>query len=328
MRFWTALIAVALAGTALAGTITVTSPADGDFLGQNNQVKFNIKNSTTKVTVKAIATSVTDPAISITVQDDFTPPVNGEISGALTLNFNQSVPQGPYTLDVVATETGNAYNTPPTLALTIDLDKPKFLDFNPLNNGFVKGIVPISATFQEANMKEWRVQVGGTDIPNNTGTTNSLLVNWDTTGFTLDGQQSITLKATDKASNADTKTLNLTIDRRPPSLAVNSPRDGETFRAGSNIPVVMTATDQFSGSLDKFAIDVSLTTMADVVIGKVARSSATVNGNSIVWTGRLRADRSLPAQFKIRFTAVDKAGNVATTQTVLVNRGSRLTVQR
>lgn len=324
MRFWTALCIVAMAGTALAGTITVTSPADGDFLGQNNQVKFNIKNSLTKVTVKATATSVTDPAISITVQDDFTPPVNGDITGSLTLNFNQSVPQGAYTLAVTATETGNPYNTPGTLAVTIDLDKPKFLDFNPLNNGFVKGIVPLSATFQEANMKEWRVQVAGTDIPNNTGSTNSLLVNWDTTGFTKDGQQNITLKATDKASNTESKSISLTIDRLPPSLAVNSPRSGETFRSGSNIPVVMTATDQFSGSLDKYAISVDVLSTADVVLGKVARSSVTVNGNSVVWTGRLRADRNLPAEFKIRFTAVDKAGNPASTQTVLVNRGSRL----
>ncbi|MBX3110483.1 MAG: hypothetical protein KF857_00615 [Fimbriimonadaceae bacterium] len=327
MRFWTVLTAIAMAGAAFAGTITVTSPSNGDFLGQNNQVKFNITGSSAKVTVKATATSVTDPAINITVQDDFTPPVSGEISGSLTLNFNQSVPQGPYTLKVRATEPGNTYNSPADLTLTIDIDKPKFLDFNPLNNSFVKGIVPITASFREENMKEWRVQVGGSDIPNNTGVTNDLLVNWDTTGFTKDGPQSISIKATDKANNQDSKSINLTIDRLPPSLAVNSPRDGDTYRSGSNIPVVLTATDQFSGSLDKYAITVEITTMADVVIGRVARSSVTVNGNSVVWTGRLRATRNLPAQFKLRFTAVDKAGNVATTQTVLVNRGSRVSTR-
>ncbi|MBS1708722.1 MAG: hypothetical protein JSS65_08385 [Armatimonadetes bacterium] len=327
MRFWTVLLAVAMAGAAFAGTITVTSPSDGDFLGQNNQVQFNIKNSVTKVTVKATATSVADPSISITVQNDFTPSTGGDIGGSLTLNFNQSVPQGAYTLAVTATEPGNAYNTPPVLALTIDLDAPKFLDFNPLNNGFVKGVVPISASFQEANMKEWRVQVGGADIPNNTGATNTLAVSWDTSGFTHDGPQSLSIKATDKAKNSASQNINLTIDRLPPSLAVNSPRDGETFRSGSNIPVVVTVTDQFSGSIDQYAIVVEVTDSNGVVLGRVARSSTTNNGNSIVWTGRLRATRDLPATFKIKFTAVDKAGNVATTQTVLVNRGSRLIVR-
>lgn len=327
MRFWTTLLTAAMAGYALAGTITVTSPANGDFLGQNNTIGFNITGSNQKVTVKAKATSVTDPAISITVQNDFTPPVTHQITGTLTLNFNASVPQGPYTLAVTATEQGNVYNVPPLLNLTVDTNAPKFINFNPLSNSFVKGIVPITASFQEANMKEWRVQVGGTDIPNNTGATNDLLVSWDTSGFQTDGQQSVTLKATDMANNSVSKSLSLTIDRLPPSIAVNSPLTGQTFRSGSNIPVVATVTDQFSGSIDTYAIQVNLTDMSDRVIAKVARSSATSNGNSIVWTGRIRATMNLPSEFKIVFSAVDKAGNPATAETVLVNRGSRLFVR-
>ncbi len=328
MRFWTTLLAIATVGAAYAGTITVSSPSDGDFLGQNNTVSFNITGSSAKVTVKATATSVTDPAINVTVQKDFTPPVNGEISGNLTLNFNLSLPQGAYTLGVTATEPGNTYNTPPLLNLTVDLEAPKFLNFNPISGSFVKGIVPITADFQEANMKEWRVQVGSADIPNNTGSTNSLSVLWDTSGFTHDGQQSLNIKATDKASNSASKDITLTIDRLPPSIAINSPRDGETFRAGSNIPVVFTATDQFTGSVDKYALVAEITDMNNVVIGRVARSSVTSNGNSTIWSGRLRATRELPDSFKIRCTAVDRAGNVGTAQTVLVNRGSRLFVRK
>ncbi|MBN8689739.1 MAG: hypothetical protein J0L72_02985 [Armatimonadetes bacterium] len=317
-RFLWIGVTTVLASGAWAGTIQITSPRTGDFLGRTNQLKFTTTNSFAQARVAATITNVANPLIRFTKQGDFDPNDENKITGNLDLNFDRSTPEGLYTIVVTVTEPGNSYPVTTISNVTIDVVEPKFLDSNPLSGTFVRGLVPIQLSLQENNIEEWRVQVNGTDIPNNTGNTSTVNVTWDTAAIERDGSQSINIKVDDKAKNSANKGINVTLDRVAPSIQILSPTS-TAFRPGATIPVAVDILDQFSGSVTPLAVDVSMYTTGNVLIGRVARISARNSGNNLNWTGRIRNTRVLPRQFYLRVTAIDRAGNPATTQQVTVN---------
>nr|MCU0316613.1 hypothetical protein [Fimbriimonadaceae bacterium] len=168
MRIGLTLIGVLAASLSMAATIAVTTPTVDSFLSRSNTVSFVLTGAVAQVTVSATAVSVTDPSVSITVSNRFTPTGNATLNGSLNLSFAAGLIQGPYTLQVTATEPGNFYNTPAPINVTVDTLNPKFIDFNPISGGFIRANVPITARFEETNMKEWRVRVDGAVFANNT----------------------------------------------------------------------------------------------------------------------------------------------------------------
>src|SRR6266568_2808834 len=97
LRFLFALLC--LLATALAsavGTLTVTSPTDGAFLGANNTLSFNIAGAAVEVQVTV---TITGPGGTTTIgPTPFTPDTEGRITGTIPVNFSQSSPEGPYTI--------------------------------------------------------------------------------------------------------------------------------------------------------------------------------------------------------------------------------------
>lgn len=312
-----------LSTTVFAATITTVSPVSGDFLGKSNTVRFNITGAVQQVEVTVLATNVANPAITFTVKQKFTPDPDGRIEGSITLNFADSTPGGPYTIAVTASEPGNFYNTPPVIPVTIDVTSPKFVNFNPVSGGFVKDIVSIIVSLLEDNIDEWRVQINGSDIPNNTGSTADFLVSWDTSLISTDGSQNISINVKDKAGNSASQSVSVTLDRVKPTSDILSPRTGDTIRPNSTIPVVVSVTDQYSNSLDVTGIDVVITDLAGAILGRVARRNFTTSGNTVTWTGRIRAERGFPSQFKVVVNATDRAGNQAVVQEVTVSTAGR-----
>ena len=304
--------------TALAGTITITSPSPGDFLGTTNSVKFLITGAVVQVTVDVTATLDSNPSVVITAQRKFDPNSEGQIDNSVPLNFGQSTPEGAYTLTVVATEPGATYNTPPAIPVTIDVKVPKFGNSNPLSGSFVKGIVPIVVDLDEPFVKEWRVKINNGDIPNNSGATTLITVNWDSDTIVTDGPQTINIKVDDLAANSSTKDINVTVDRIKPSSTVLAPSSGTVIRPGSMYSIVVEVQDQFQGSLHWTGLDVRLETTGGQFIRLVPRNSLNTSGNKITWTGRIRAGGGLPDVYKIVVNAVDRAGNVAVTQSVTI----------
>ncbi|MBX3095982.1 MAG: hypothetical protein KF812_03895 [Fimbriimonadaceae bacterium] len=323
MRSLILLATIGLAAAALPATITVTKPTEGDFLGRNNTVQFNIVNSNREATVVVTATFTANPAIQIRQERKFTPDGDGKISGSIPLNFSESSPQGAYTINVVATEPNNSYNTVPPINVTVDVRNPKIVDFNPIDGAFVSGIVPIRATLDEDNIKEWRVRVASADIPNNSGTTRDVEVMWDTSAILTDGPQSIELRVDDEATNSLVRSATVTVDRRPPTTTILAPANNSTIPPTASVAVVMTISDQFANSVDSTGIDVIIQTLDGRFFGRVSRRSARQDGSRVVWTGRLRSNRVLPNQFKIVVRTVDKAGNTGTVQEVLVRLSGR-----
>jgi len=311
-------------GSALAGTINVTSPNSGDFLGKTNSVSFNITGAVAQVKITVTATLDSNPAINVQVVRQFTPNVEGEIDSSVPLNFSESTPEGAYTLTVVATEPGATYNSVPPIPVTIDVKDPKFGDSNPLTGAFVKGIVPIVVDLVESFVDEWRVRINGSDIPNNSGSTNQVVVNWDSNTVIIDGEQTINISVEDLANNTATKDISVTVDRINPSSTILAPSSGAIIRPESRIAVVVDVNDQFTNSVHFTGIDVRLKTLGDVDLGPVPRRNVKTVGNKISWTGRIRSISSLPNSFKIVVTAIDRAGNVAVVQEVTVTvSGSR-----
>lgn len=319
------LLATVSAAAALAGTITVTSPNNGDFLGRTNQLRFNITGSIVRATVRATVVNDDNPNIKFEFQRDFNPDNENKITGSIDLNFAESATEGAYTITVNVTEPGNTYNTE-TRTVKIDVKDPVFREFQPIDGAFVRGIVPIRVQLIEPNIKEYRARINDQDIPNNVLTAPNApedyyLVNWDSSGIRLDGEQTINLKADDQANNSKKLDVKVTLDRIAPVVQIASPRPGQALRPRANIPVSIDITDQFDQSVDLTGVDVVARTLDGVFLSRVARRATSYNAEFFRWTGRLRWSSRLPARFKLVVTCVDKAGNVAATQEVIVTIG-------
>ena len=315
------LLALALGAIAGAQTLSVTSPNNGDFLGTSNQVKFVITNVFVQVNVKVVATG--PGGVIFTNEGDFSPDANGHIDNQLALNIQQGSPEGDYTIVVTAKrKDNNQVFGQITIDVTLDLTKPKFRQFNPINNGFVKGLVPITVEVLEPNFKDYRVQVNGSDIPNNTGTEltdGKFTVMWDTSGIQFDGSQSISIRLRDLANNEENRTINVTLDRIAPSVNIVQPCSDTSLRRGSNVSVAIDITDASNSSVDMTGVEVLARTDTGAYIRLVPRESfRSTGGNTLRWTGRLRYSSSLPQSFKIVVNVIDRAGNTSVQQEATV----------
>lgn len=310
-----------LASSAFAGTLTVTSPNDGDFLGKTNTLSFQLRQSNAESEVSAILTQTSNPSNVIKITQRFTPNIDNEVSGSMNLNFSDSTVEGDYSLRVEVKEPGNTYSAV-TRSVKIDVKNPEFLDLGPINNSFVRGIVPIRVRLDEPNIKQWRVQVNGQDISNNSGSTNIFTVNWDTSGIQKDGVQNISINVEDLAHNTTNKSVTTTLDRVKPSAVVLAPSANIQIRRNQSVPVAININDQFAGSVSVAGVDVVLRSNDGKFLRRVARISATSQGSTLAWTGIIQWSALLPKSFKMVVTAMDRAGNVAVTQEVPIKLGN------
>ena len=308
------------ASSAFAGTFNVTAPTQNQWLGSSNSLTFNGAGAHVQVTVQAV---ITNAGGSTTVSTTVNPDVNNNFSGSIPLSFSSSATQGDYTIAVTATEPGNTY-TPVNLNVKVDSVIPKLLEYGPAQNSFMKGVVPIMFKLLEANMKSWHVTVGGNEIPNNTGTTDtSISVNYDSSTLDTDGPQNIALTAKDQADNTLSFTIPLTIDRKPPVSTIQFPQGSSVIRPRSDVTVVIDVADQFQGSVDVTGLDVVIQKTDGSFITRASRESwRDIGNNTWRWTGRLRYRSGFPSIYKIVVSSVDKAGNVATRQTVTIHPGA------
>ncbi len=323
LKFLLVMLMAVVAAIASAGTLVVTSPTDGAFLGTSNTLSFQVTGATVEVTIGVDI----DSGQGVThIEQRFTPDNDGKINSSIPLNFSASSPEGPYTITVTATEPGNSYNTV-VLHVTVDVTKPKFYDLNPINNSYVKGpIVPIIVKVVDANFKEYRVQINNQDIPGNTGTTldgnSSFTVNWNTAGILTDGTQTITITTKDQANNENTSTLSVTLDRIAPVTTIQFPRSDTPVRPRSDVSVVIDVSDSSSSSVDVTGIDVVIRDMNDNFMLRVPRLSFAAQGStSVRWTGRILKTVTLPKNFKVIATTTDRAGNVGVPQTTIAHVG-------
>lgn len=308
-----------LAALSLGGTLVLKSPTEGAYLGLSNSIQFSVTGAKVEVDVTA---TVVGPAGTTKVTQSFTPDADGKINDSIGVNFSEGTPTGDYTITLSATEIGNTYD-PQTVHVKVDVEAPKFYSFSPNNGAFVTGTVKIRATIVETNMKDWRVKVNDQDIPNNTGTTNEVSVDWDTSLVKKDGANTISIVVRDQANNSTTKTLSVTLDRLPPTISIVYPRSSTYIIPGTTINVAIEITDASTTSVDGSGIDVVIQTLDGKYVGLVTRTAITASGSNVLqWVGRIRYRAgAVPTKFKIVVNAVDRAGNRATPQEVSLKVG-------
>lgn len=337
-RILLGLLAILSAVSAMAGTISVTSPAKGSavaptLVGGSTTISFALTNMVNVAKINIKVTRLTDNVVILNQLDALrvTPSTtNHDGSGSYNLTFAEGAAEVGYRVEVRAVDLNAAtvYNADQDLFVKPDLTKPKILSFNPVNNAFIKGVVPIRVRILEANLQDWRVQVNNQDIPNNTGTTvdanGEFLVNWDTTGIVSDGAKTISIRIRDQAGNEENRNLTVTLDRIAPVVTIRAPVNNTTFSAGTTIVITVDIKDSSSSSVTVNGIDVVARTMGGTFITRAARLSfAALDGTTNRWTGRIRWQSGLlPSTFKIVVTAIDRAGNVSPApQTVTVKIG-------
>lgn len=322
LRPFLAFVAIFLAALGFAGTLTVTSPTDGDYLGKSNTVTFNITGASVQVKVTAVATPTGGSGTPQTFSTTVTPDNEGNASGSLSVNFGASAPEGAYTLIVSASEPNNTYASQ-TLNVNVDVTAPKFTELSPANGGFFRSVLRVRAKVEEANIETWRVRVNNQDIPNNQGNTDTISVDYDAAGVEADGNQSVQVTVTDKAGNETTKTVNVTLDRIRPTVQIVYPTTSTRLSSGALVTVLVDISDATNTSVDKTGIDVIAKTLDGAYITRVTLVSLrSTNGTTQRWTGRIRYKKGLlPSRFVISVSVVDRAGNSATLQEVNVRYG-------
>ena len=310
------LAALALSSVcALAGTLLVKSPVENAYLGLDNDVKFLITGATLEVDV---AVKVEGPTGVINLSDSFTPNSEGRVDSQIPLNFSESTPQGDYKITVTATEPGNTY-VPQVVNVKVDTVRPVFVSYTPRTGSFVKDLVRIRAELREANLDKWEVKVNNTAIPGNTGFTNSVIVNWDASAIPTDSLQAITIVATDLAGNTATQTVTVTLDRVAPVVTIAYPLGSTPIPSRMIVPVLVDITDGSNTSVDFSGIDVIAYKEDGSYLARISRISISpTSATTIRWTGRLAPHFTWPRKFKIVVTVVDRAGNRAARQEVLI----------
>ncbi len=316
-----ACMTLGFVGAFALGTVTVTSPNNGDFVGSSTQIKFNIASATLAVKVKVTISKVGGGPSTNLPEQTVTPDANGIGSGSVTWAPGTSFPEGDYNIQVDSTEGGTPLPST-ALVVTLDRKKPELVSFAPTNGSFVKGTVNITAVIQEVNLDTWRVTVNGEDLPDNTGSTSTVTVSWDTSLIENDGSQTIAIILKDKANNEKTVSINVTLDRAAPTVQINNPRVNQAIRPGSTMGVIVDITDASTTSVDIMAIQVEIQKLDGTLIKRVSRSRFGPQGSAIRWQGTVRV--TLPpgvTQFKVVARVFDKAGNGPVIQEVQVRLG-------
>lgn len=319
-RLWLSLLLSVVASFALGQTLTVTSPTNGSFIGLNNSVSFNVTGASAENVIRVTATG--PGGVQFTNDGRFQPDADGKITNSLALNFNQGVPQGDYTVVVTASQNGTQYASV-NINVTLDVTRPKFLQFNPIAGSFVRaGVVPIRVKVLEPNFKDYRVQVDNQDIPNNTGTSlvdDEFVVNWDTSGIEFDGAKTVSIRLRDQADNEQNVSFDVTLDRIKPTVVIVQPRSDIKLSPRSNVSVAVDITDGSTISTHVSGVDVIARTLEGATIGRVSvQSFRATQGPTNRWSGRLRYRSSFPKKFKLVVNVLDQAGNAAVTQEVIV----------
>lgn len=336
-NFLRAIAAITLVVSAMAAqaqlTLQVNSPVAGTvgnetFIGESTNVSFIVRQATRAVKVQAVVKYLppVGPAQTITTvrKENLNPNQDNQVSDSLSVRLQRGVaPEGKYEIDVTASYQDNAEPTTTTINnLIVDYTKPKILQFNPTDGSAVNGTKEIKVRIQEANLKEWRVQVNGNDIPDNTGTTvnpdGTFTVSWNPAGIENDGPQTITIRVTDKANNEETRTASVRLDRVKPVVTIAFPLSTSSIRPRSDFSVLVDVND--AGGVDVTGIDVTLVRTDGSFLYRVPRTNyAGTGGNTSRWSGRVKGSRvNLPTTFRVQVRVVDRAGNVANQQTVTV----------
>ncbi|HWP31492.1 MAG TPA: hypothetical protein VNK96_07205 [Fimbriimonadales bacterium] len=310
--------------------LTITSPQNGDFVGQTASIKYQVSGADSEITTKATITEDANPSNEIILEESKVPPPQGNITGELQWNPGKNYPGGLYHIKVEGfigkSQTGVLFETI-LLDVTLDPQEPKIIDFSPAEGAFVNGTVNFSFKTDElaSNVKEWKLTIDGSLAKTASGTSDFNVI-YNFNPDVDDGPKTVLVSVKDLADNVTEKQYTITLDTADPGVEIKSPNSNIKVKPESIVYVVLHITGEFidsttgSSSVDVTGVDVELRDMNNNFIKKVPRLEFTVIGEVIQWVGRFKVT-GLPNKFKVVVTVVDVAGNQADPQEVILEVG-------
>ena len=239
------------------------------------------------IIVQGVATDAT--ALQVTVDGTAAPLTDGAWQATFA-----SLTDGPHTFTVIATDAGGN-STTRTVAVTLDTAPPVLTILSPLDGFLTRdGLVDVSGTVEDVSPVT--VSIGGRSVTTSTGT-------FTITGVALaEGDNTITIVATDGAGRSSQAARVVTQDGTPPTIQVTSPERITRELPGQALAAVTDANGVAQVVLRFGAGDPVVLAAAPFVLPLAVPAGAAV-GQTVVVT----------------VTATDRAGNVTT-----VNRGVRV----
>ncbi len=289
--------------------VTVTRPAAGGWVTPTGSVLGAITDPTLTSWSVAITSTPQAPA--------WTQIATGStaVTAAAALASLSGLTDGQYALKVDAADAAQnqteqiipfgVISTPPQVTLAAPAAAAVL--------GAVGGVVPVAGTITDAHLQSWTLQLGAGAQPATwttlaTGTTLPLpspIFAWSLTGV-ASGSYVLRLEATDLAAQTASAQAAITIDNTPPVVAIATPAAGAYVTGPMN--VIGTAAD---ANLVSYQLAV-----ASSAPGAAQLFSPVGSGTAPVTAGALASWTALPPDgpATLQLTAVDKAGNQASTQ--------------
>jgi len=249
--------------------ITITTPQPGVVVGTPQTL---------------ITGTVDEPLSSLTING-----ANVEVSSTSTFTSTLALAAGDNSALITATDlAGNVSST--TVVIRRDSTPPRITITAPLNGSLTNmPQIQVGGTVDDA---EATLTVGGAPV--------SVINKAFSVGYLLtDGENSIPVKAVDKAGNEGVASVQVTLDAQPPVVSLSAPA---TATAGTDIQLAITATDNRGVTLVDLTAD-----------GGTLWSDSPNGAPSASQTVSLRLPPTLAvgATVTVRGRALDAAGNSA-----------------
>lgn len=265
-----------------APVITVTAPQPGAVI------------SAAQVTIKG---SVDEALAALTINGASTP----LSAGALTFEYTMPLAAGENSALITATDlAGNVATT--TFTIQRDSTPPKVVITTPMS-GLLTNTpqIQVSGTVDDA---EATLTLSGAAVT---------VVNkaFSASYVLTDGDNSIQVKAVDKAGNEGAATVTVTLDAQRPVVTLNAPA---TATAGANVSITINATDNRTLTLAELRAN-------GVPIWSASPTSSASATETIGY--RLSPDLSAGAEVALQLRAMDAAGNEGvTTAKILISQAA------
>ncbi len=223
-------------------------------------------------------------------------------------NSGAIVPDGAYTVKLTATLSSNPSVTQDeTITIIVDITLPTVDIKVPVNNSYLKSDVIVNGSIIDQNLLEYSISYSG-----DAGTVLYDKANQNRENYTFgiisdlpEGSYILSVRAKDPGENTAEKNIAFVIDRMPPKVTLDTPKEGEFYGSGKNIITITGSI--IEKNLDLFSVKYGSgdnpAQWTELLTGN------TIPANLQLFTWRAgKNDGIADGLYTISFYAKDKAG--------------------
>ena len=150
---------------------------------------------------------------------------------------NTVVIDGEYSLKLTASLTSDtSVIQVESISMVVDSTRPSIAIAQPADNSYVKTAVTINGSIADPNIAEYSVSYEGSTGPVlvDNGAQARSNYTFGTLSDLAEGNYTLRITAKDQAENTENKTSTFTVDRTPPAVKLDAPKDGDFYGAGKD----------------------------------------------------------------------------------------------